>query len=51
MKKEYILRIDEELYEELKKYADEDERSVNAQITFIIKKFIEEKKKKKKGSN
>ena len=47
MRKERILRIDEDIYEELKKLADKDERSVNAQIIYIIKNFIEEKKENK----
>lgn len=45
MRKEYILRLEEETYEELKKIADKEERSVNAQIIYIIKKYIEEHKK------
>ena len=47
MRKEYILRIDEDLYEEIKKLADANERSVNAQIVYILKKSIEEKNAKK----
>ena len=39
------LRIDEKLWKELKKIALEQERSVNGQINYIIKKYIEEQKK------
>lgn len=39
------LRIDENLWKELKKIALEQERSVNGQINYIIKKYIEEQKK------
>lgn len=41
------LRISEEIYKELKKIAYEEERSINGQINFIIKKYIEDKKNKK----
>ena len=51
MRKEYILRIEEETYEEIKKIADKNERSVNAQILYILKKYIEEKKKIEKENN
>ncbi len=37
MRKECILRIDEDLYEEVKKLADKNERSVNAQIVYTPK--------------
>lgn len=42
MRKEMLLRIEENLYEEIKKIADSQERSVNAQILYILKKFVEE---------
>lgn len=38
------LRIDENLWRKLKEIALEEERSVNAQINYIIKKYIEQKK-------
>lgn len=38
------LRIAIELYNELKKIALEEERSINGQICFIIKQYIEQKK-------
>ena len=37
------LRIPEELWEKLKKIAQKEERSINSQIIYIIKKYIEEK--------
>lgn len=43
MRKEYILRLEEELYEEIKKIADSEERSVNAQILYILRKYVNEK--------
>ncbi len=45
MKKEFILRIDFDIFEELKKIADKENRSVNKQIEYLIKKYIEEDKK------
>lgn len=39
------IRVLEDLWEELKKIADKEERSVNAQIIYLIKKCIEENKK------
>ena len=40
------LRVPEELWRKLKKIAFEEERSINAQINYIIKRYIEEKEKK-----
>lgn len=39
------LRIPEEIYKELRKIALEEERSINGQIVYIIKQYIENKKK------
>lgn len=39
------LRLPEEIYKQLKELAYEEERSINGEINFIIKKYIEEKKK------
>jgi len=35
-KKKFLLRIDEELYAALEKWAADDLRSVNAQIEFLL---------------
>lgn len=40
------IRVPEDLWEELKKIASKEERSINAQIVYIIKKYIEEQNKK-----
>jgi len=45
----YPLRIDEELMSELKKIAAYNSRSVNKEIEYIIKKRIEEFKKKQEA--
>lgn len=38
------VRIPEELWEELKKQAEKEERSINSQLIFIIKKYLEDVK-------
>lgn len=40
------IRVPEDLWEELKKIASKEERSLNAQLIYIIKKYIEEQQKK-----
>lgn len=39
------IRIPEDLWEELKKIADKEKRSVNSEMVYIIQKYIEEQKK------
>ena len=39
------IRVPEDLWEELRKIAEKEERSINSQLIFIIKKYIEEQKK------
>lgn len=39
------IRVPEDIWEKLKKIANEEERSVNAQLIYIIKRYIEEKEK------
>lgn len=41
------IRVPEDLWEELKKIAEKEERSINSQIIFLIKKCIEENKNAK----
>jgi hypothetical protein len=36
------LRIPEDVYGALKEIAEKEERSINAQIVYILKKFIED---------
>lgn len=40
------LRMGIELYNEIKRIALEEERSINGMICYILKKYIEENKKK-----
>lgn len=42
------LRLALDLYKELKEIALKEERSINGQINYIIKKYIEERKKEQK---
>ena len=39
------LRLPDELYKKLKELAYKEDRSINGQINYIIKKYIEEKEK------
>lgn len=39
------IRVPEDLWEELKKIADKEERSMNSQIVYLIRKCVEEQKK------
>jgi len=38
------LRVDGRLYEELKRWADQELRSVNAQIEFVLRRALKERK-------
>lgn len=40
------VRIPEDIWEEIRKIAQEENRSINSQIIFILKKYIEDQKKK-----
>lgn len=40
------IRVPEEIWERLKKQANKEERSINSQIIYIIKKYLEEQEKK-----
>jgi len=39
-KKEYLLRIDGDLWEEVQRWAEDDLRSVNGQIEFILRRAV-----------
>ena len=45
-----LIRIEEEIYEELKTLAEKENRSLNKEIEYILKKYIEEQENNKKGS-
>ncbi len=44
-KKNLLLRIDPALHKSLKLWAEDDMRSINAQIEFLLKKSIREKRR------
>ena len=51
-KKRFLLRIDQEIYDALEKWAEDEFRSVNAQIEIIIKKGLKDSGRlKKPGSS
>ena len=45
-----LIRIDEEIYETLKDLAETDNRSLNKEIEYILKKYIEEREKENNDS-
>ena len=47
-RKPFLLRIDEKLWRDLEEWAQEELRSVNGQIEFILKRAVEERKKGRK---
>lgn len=49
-RKGFLLRIDPELYEELEAWAQQELRSVNGQIEFIVREALRRRRKEgKKG--
>ncbi len=44
-KKRLLLRIDPKLHDELRKWADDDIRSINSQIEFLLKKAVTKNRK------
>ena len=47
-KKQILLRISPKLWEELASWAEDDFRSVNGQIEYLLKQAVEQHKKKGK---
>lgn len=50
-KKRFLLRIDPKVYDALEKWAEDEFRSVNAQIEVIIKKALKDSGRLKKTGN
>jgi hypothetical protein len=46
-KKSFLLRLDARLYEELKRWASAELRSVNGQVEFILRRAVDERTKGK----
>lgn len=49
-KKSFVLRLDEEAYKSLEKWAADEFRSVNGQIEWLIDKAMKESGRKKNAS-
>jgi hypothetical protein len=47
-RKNYLLRIDEDLWQELNEWSSQEFRSVNGQIELILQRAVEERKKHRK---
>ena len=45
-RKSFPLRISQDLYDELRRWADEDMRSVNAQIEFLLREAVKQRRGK-----
>jgi hypothetical protein len=47
-RKSYLLRIDEGLWNELSEWASQEFRSVNGQIELVLKRAVDDRKKRRK---
>ena len=50
-KKSFVLRIDEEMYKALEKWASDEFRSVNGQLEWLLDKALKETGRKKNNDN
>jgi hypothetical protein len=48
-RKNYLLRIDQEVWDELNEWAGQEFRSVNGQIELILQRAIDEHRRRRKG--
>ncbi|MFH0945801.1 MAG: hypothetical protein V2A76_11435 [Planctomycetota bacterium] len=46
-RKAFLLRIDQALHDELRRWADDELRSLNAQVEFLLRKALRERQGKK----
>jgi hypothetical protein len=46
-KRSFLLRLPPELWEDIKRWADDDLRSVNAQIEFLLREAVRRRKRKR----
>lgn len=44
-----LIRIDEKLYEEIKYYSVKENRSINKQIEYILKRYVEDQERKEES--
>jgi hypothetical protein len=47
-RKSYLLRINEDLWNELSEWASQEFRSANGQIELILRRAVDERKKRRK---
>jgi hypothetical protein len=47
-RKSYLLRINEELWNNLNEWAEQEFRSVNGQIELILQRAVDERRKKRR---
>ena len=47
-RKSYLLRINEQLWNDLNEWASQEFRSVNGQIEIVLQRAVDERKKKKR---
>ena len=50
-RKPFLLRIDREVLEAVQRWADDDLRSVNGQIEYLLRKALREAKRKVQGES
>jgi hypothetical protein len=48
-RKSFLLRIEQRLYDDLKRWADAELRSVNAQIEFILRRAVKERMRRRES--
>lgn len=48
-RKSYLLRISQDLWDELDEWAAQEFRSVNGQIELVLKRAVEERRKRRRG--
>lgn len=46
-RKSFLLRIDQRLYDDIKRWADAELRSVNGQIEFILRRAADERMRRR----
>ncbi len=49
-RKSFLLRIDEEVHDALKRWADDELRSLNGQIEFLLRRALIERKRLRHGA-
>jgi len=43
-RKAFLIRVDQKLFDDLRRWADDDLRSVNAQIEFLLRRAVRERR-------